>query len=402
MGTGIDAAETTDTRWSVDASELNRRPGSDTGGDAGTRDSSASDAMDTVATRVARCPEPSDDNSSPYLCDDDCGWVSREPAQGFDIPDRPPHGGAQTAEEIRKRFPGGKFPENGGAFGVPVDMEPDKYNSEAWVEYGRDMEIYFAPIQMRSSYGTSSIRVTAVLNYEPVRGVYEHSSNDRSKILDKKTGTSAEFPLDGPIELFDITIPSEAFDRKGRYDIGLGWNVYGDIDRPGGWRRFRVYYGGTKPPKYPCMRRGKLQEVNQDEKAVFKRYFADAALYPGGEYNARNPFEMIEVEPGERVAVRYGVGPLHEHPTAMVLVPFMNGDPLDKRMFAHTPPATSATQVGFRDRFIIELPNKPGEYEIELGMWSLPYLDFKEWTEFDLRTDGMMNGTNHVKFVVKE
>lgn len=362
----------------------------------------ASDIGSDTPMRSRRCPEEEPSNSSPYLCDEDCGFVDRDPAREFRIPDRPEYGGRLTAKELKERFPNGQFPTNGGSLRLPDSAEPNQNHDEAWLRYGQDLRIYFAPVQSRAEYGDSTIKVTVVLNYKPVDATYEHVSGDRRTVLRRVEGHAGEFPVDGPIELIDVTIPSEAFERKGRYDVGIGWNAYGDITRPGGWERIRVYYGGTEPPTHRCVRRGSITDRKDVELSISKRYFADAVVYPGGRHANKGPFDPIEVDAGEQVAVDYGVDPLTDARTAMAIVPMMNGEPLDKRIFAFTPERRGIRKTGFRDRFIVQIPNDPGEYEVELGMWPLPFLDRADWHEFDLASNGHYNGTNHLKFVVKE
>ncbi|MFB6373472.1 MAG: hypothetical protein ABEN55_10230 [Bradymonadaceae bacterium] len=279
--------------------------------------------------------------------------------------------------------------------------------TRGFADPGEDVVIHFATVHPREEYGDSSIEITALLNYRPVDAVYEHYNADRSKVLERHEGIGAGFPIDGEAELIDITIPAEAFDGPGRYDIGLGWEADGPIDFPSTWRSFVVYYGGCKPPSHKCLVRGTKNKENETERKIGDKYYVDGFVYPGGKHQGQGPFE-VQLDEGQTVTVNFSVpGYNRSNPHPYAVVPILRDKPLDQRLLIVTPPKDlDKGGIGYRGSFEVEIPDKPGRYDVEIGIWDAPFLESGVYSELGFgnleQTTGSKFGTNDVTYVVKE
>jgi len=342
-----------------------------------------------------------------YVCSDgENGRVSyTSEKERLPAPDDDFEGGPSTVGEIRERF-GGTLPEKGNSLTLAERHRPDAPLSRGFAEPGEGALIHFGTIHPRDEYGDSTVKVAALLNYRPVEGVYEHYNDDRSDLLERQEGISGTVSIDSEAELVDITLPAEAFDGPGRYDVGLGWEVDGPVDNPSGWRRIVIYYGGCTPPSHECVVRGTQDEANETERAIAKKYFTAGFVYPGGAHAGEGPLE-VRLEEGGRVTVNYSVINYQDPPSrAYALVPTVRDTPLDKRFFAITEPRDNGGVIGHRGSFDIEIPDEPGRYDVEVGVWHSPFLDPGDYSELGLgdvdQTTTSRFGTNDVTYIVEE
>mgnify|MGYP006280030267 CR=1 FL=1 len=282
-------------------------------------------------------------------------------------------------------------------------LKPDDTTNEIYVTPGSDVTIYFATIHPRERYGNSKLTLTALLNYRPVEARYEHYDSRRSQVLDKTKGRNAVFPIDGPIEIVDVTIPSNVFNGKGTYDIGFGWGSSGPVDYAAGWERIHVHYGSCAPATHPCMERAKVARINKDERTIAEKYLAGSYVYPDGRHASRGPFEDIEVEGGREVTIGYSVHS-GESKTSYVVVPLINETPIPRRRYIYAPadPTKAGIYVKGRGEFKLTIPDRPGEYSVELAKWDMPFLRPGEPTDSGLKPVGHLLGSNSVTYVVKE
>ena len=271
------------------------------------------------------------------------------------------------------------------------------------MESGEDVTIYFATIHPRERYGDSKLMLTALLNFEPTDVTYEQYDGRHEDVVREISGSRAIFPVDGAIEIFDITISAKAFDGPGRYDIGFGWGSKGPVDFSVGWRRLYVYYGSCVPKEHPCMKPVEPKEINADERRIGEKYFTGANVYPAGKYANRGPFEEIEVNGGEEVSVTYSISS-HEFDTSWVVVPFVDGKPADKRHYLYTTthPDSRVWDVVARRNFKLTIPQEPGTHTVIVALWDTPYLEHREDAPRDIVPAGAIYGSNRLKFVVPE
>ena len=349
------------------------------------------------------CPRWRNLAKSSYLCTDGQTRVTYgKDRDTFQMPNRTEKSGPITRLELTNKH--GKLPKTARYVGVPSEYEPNDLRTELYVPSGRDVTIYFATIHPRDRYGNSKLQLTTLLNYRPTpEVVYEHYDSRRESVLATKTGISTTFPIDGAVELVDITIPANAFDGPGRYEIGFGWGVRGSIEYPAGWRRMYVFYGGCAPRPHPCMKRTESKLINDVERSIAEKYFAGGYVYPAGKYSDRSPFEDIEVVGGEKVTVNYSIS-AHDYKTTWAVVPIMNAKPLPHRDFVYTPPDPVKRRwyVKSRRSFQIEIPDRPGSYRIAIAMWNRPFLNHGEPTGEKLLPAGRIYGTNIITFVVPQ
>lgn len=366
-----------------------------------------SDAADVRDPSTNHCSVAFASDNEPYVCGSDSSDVHYRPQpNGFAIPDRQDHGGPRTIDQIESFF-GEQLPEEAEFWSLANAHEPDDNSNEGFAVPGDDVKLHFGAIHPRDRYGDSTLRVSVLLNYQPVEALYEHFSPSRNVRRDKVVDTHATFPIGGAVELVDITIPAEAFERTGRYDLGLKWGSDGPVHFSGGTDVIRLYYGGCTPPSHPCAERGELETVNKDERAIAKKYFASGYVYPAGEHSNRLPLERITLSEGKRVEVAYSLHASDEFPIVSVVIPFINGKPLDRRRYvqvARKDGSAPPPVVGHRGRMKIDIPEQPGTYEVYLGIWNFPFLEPGFDPGFGIgelpryRPD---RGTNAVTYVVK-
>ena len=410
----LDSSLAADTASAVkdsrtDGDKGNDRPKSDIDSYSSDSDSASRDTRNHPKTcepsRAPRCPEPNDQNTSPYVCDDDCGTVTYESTGEFEIPDLPASGGPFTAEELKEKL--GGLPNYAVGFKLPADLTTNEDQTDVYAQPGDDITLHFAAVHNRdTSFEGATLELTALLNYQPVEATYKMYNGDRSKILAEKKDIGAEFPVEGTLEIVEITIPASAFDRKGRYDIGFMYSLDG-IDFADGSRLVRVYYGGQTRPDHQCARRGKINKMNEDELEIVQQYFSSGFIYPGANYSESSPLEEIAVSPGEKVAIDYSLFPWTNDAKTAAVVPIVDGKPRNQRMLAYMPQDDDrARTTGFRDRFVVEMPSEPGLHEVELGIWLLPYLDVGEEPGWQLPEvlpwPGKIVGTNELTFRVEK
>jgi len=405
--TNTETGSPADSRDSTDGEETE----DDSVGDTAKHDSEH-DVRDTreetggPPTREPRCPEPTSDNTSPYVCDDDCGTVVDEPSDDYEIPDLPPSQGARTLEEMREEL-GGNLPSGAHVLHAEKGLVTSEDHHEVHAEPEQSITFHFAAIHDRSeSVEGATLELSILVNYRPVIARYESYSPDRSEVLEATEDVAATtIPVSGKVELVDVTIPASAFETDGRYDIAMRYNLDG-IQFADGHTVTRLYYGGDGGPEHRCARRGDIHEMNQHELDIVNKYRTNGYVYPGGKYKNRDVFEEIPVDPGETVAVDYSIGPWSNVAKTAAVVPFVNDRPRGKRMIAHMPPDRDGLVTGFRDRFVLEMPEQPGVYLVELGIWNLPYLEVGEEPGWDmpevLGWNGKSTGTNGVYFKVTE
>ncbi|MFB6375839.1 MAG: hypothetical protein ABEN55_22610, partial [Bradymonadaceae bacterium] len=257
---------------------------------------------------------------------------------------------------------------------------------------------------IREHYGDSTLEVTALLNYRPVEGIYQHYNHDRSTVLERQEGIGAGIPIDGDAELVDITIPADVFDGPGRYDIGLGWEVDGKVDNPSGWRRIVIYYAGCTPPTHECLARGTNHKTNDTELEIMKKYFVDGFVYPGGAYKGKGPFR-VRLDEGGRVTVNFSLFNDQSESRPYAVVPMLRDKPLDQRFLVTTPVRGNDGAIGYRGSFEVEIPDKPGRYDVEVGIWNAPFLEPGNYPDLGFgqieQTSARKLGTNDVTFIVE-
>lgn len=387
-----DATSLSDSRVTDAGKNRDSRADSESMSDA--RDVSPEDGM-------AGCPPSRTFCKSSYVCADGQSKVAyRSGSDAFEKPGRSLDRGPVTRLDLTNRH--SSLPKNARYFGAPSRLEPSDTVRELYASYGRDVKIHFVTMHPRDRYGDSSLKVTVLLNYRPTHEViYEHLDARRSRVVESHVGTDAEFSIDGAVEIVDVTIPSEAFDGPGRYDIGFGWGADGPVDYPAGWRRIYVYYGGCSPLAHPCAEKSKHSKMNDDERTIAQKYLVGGYLYPAGKHSDRGPLEKIEVSGGSEVTLRYSIQP-GEYTTSYVVAPFINDRPTKMRRLFYITPSPPGLYVSARREITLQIPNRPGKYEVDLGMWDAPFLDYRESTRWEIEPAGRNYATNSVTYVVKE
>lgn len=375
-------------------------------GDLGSNTSAPPDTGPPTPLPKAGCPNSQQMATSPFVCENNqkkAATYKAQPSKHIH-PSHPDLGANLTASGIRDDF-GGSLPETAGAFGFPREHQPLSTHNVGFAEFGDDVTVRIATIHPRENYGDSTMFFTALLNYKPTQSTYRHYNGERTKVLKRRTDDHLWIPVDGPIELVDITIPAEAFDRRGRYDLAIGWGDRGPLSYTDRWDSVHIYYGGCSPPDHQCAERGDLHETTEVEQRIRDKYWVTAHVYPHGELKGRDPFKPIQVDAGQEVTIKYSLSVLSNWDTTWMLVPVVNGRPLDKRRHVFVPQHTSEPRkiyLGSPGTFSIPIPDKPGKYEVEIATWNTPYLSYEETgTGLNPRPDNS-TGSNSLIFVVKE
>lgn len=382
------------------------RDSADAGSVKQDTDSESEDAGGSKENPYAGCPLSQAMAEASYVCEPSSNHTVsyRTNNSDYDKPSHPPSTAPTTLQREREHF-GGSLPQNASSIGFGSELEPLRTHDAAYAEWGDDVTLHIATIHPRSSYSPDArIVFTALLNYKPTELEYRHYSDDRSKVLKKSTGTSFEIPIDGPTELVDITVPAEVFDRRGRYDLAFGWAVNDAIKFSESWSSKHIYYGGCSPPPHLCAKPVGVPTGKEATKKIYKGLQATGYVHPVGELAGENPLEPIEVDGGQTVEIEYAILPITDFATTWMLVPMIDGTPLDKRQHVLVPEYPDGKE-GFRfggpGRFEVEIPEKPGRYEVEVATWNLPFLSESEKTTRNLAAN-FASGTNSLFFVVKE
>jgi hypothetical protein len=393
VGTDVGDIAPTDTQFPEDSDSS-----------MGSTGDSGSDSDVYYLRRYAGCPLSQKMAKNPYVCQSPDKETVRYRAIGsaYSQPNHPPVDVPMTLTEATQSF-GGQLPQTGHIFALGRNLQPLVTHEAGYAEWGDDVTLHIATVHPRSEYKNTTIFFTALLNYQPTVSTYKHFSENRSEVLKQVTGRSIRIPLDGPIEIIEITIPAEAFDSRGRYDLAFGWGNRGPVEFSDEWDSLDIYYGGCSPPKHKCAKPTKIREATQETLRVYKKYMATSFLHPAGKLDGENPFEPIEVKGGQTVEIEYAVLPMSNYNTTIMFVPFINGEPLDKRWHSEIPEFPD-DGTGFlfagRNQFRVRIPDEPGKYEVELASWYRPFLSADE-----LRHKWAPNssdGSNSLMFVVKE
>lgn len=240
-----------------------------------------------------------------------------------------------------------------------------------------DVRIYFASLHSASSFENSKLTLTLLVDYRPVDVVFEHLSEDRNRVIERSVGSGAQFPIDEDVEIVDITLPAEEIARDGVHDLGIAYRFETPIEEYASAYPIRLFRAGYERPLHPCFPMGKIgSTLEAVKKIVSSDGPFDAFVYPSSGFAKYEDLHSLKASPGESVEIRWVLeGFRTDYHMPMVLVPLLNGKALDWREFviAHSVDVGIAptTAKGTLD---LELPHKPGVYELHLGTWTSPFL----------------------------
>jgi hypothetical protein len=244
-----------------------------------------------------------------------------------------------------------------------------------------------------------------LLNYKEVDAKIENWNPERTKLEGEKTGATATFEIDDDVEHYDFTIPAEAFDGPGRYDIAVLLSGTGEPNTGSVSQNFTVFYGSCEPQPMTCFHEGEVDGENEVEKVISKEFYTDSYLYPVGDLAGKNPLERIKVAPGQEITLRYRfiVGSMDK---LVVAVPLLNGEPVGEPQYTYLPSEPGPDSniefpVGAGRRIILTVPEEPGDYTVELAQFTTPFLTRAEADLLDLATTGFSWGSNHLTFRVE-
>jgi len=376
-------------------------------------DSSGSDAIDTRVSPDAPAAR------SPYICDADGGRVKRPaPDREFEKPERPDPGRAPTAESIEAEF-GSEIPAAGSILNAPKRLEPGNSRAEGLYAYAdppreESVVLHFASLHPKGAeVDGEQVSLTLLLNYRPVEATFTHYSDDRSEVLERVEGSSAQFPIDGPAEIFDLRVPSEEFRDGFIHDLALGYQWGGgEMHEITKFRRIRVYYGGYRRPAHDCLPLGNRQRRTDRDEAL-KSIGETAVIAPkDADAGEASRDSAIPARRGEEITVEYRLTTAvsgRYRPTAMI--PLVDGKPLGGPRFVVALPNRPRTAFNITDQgsFTVEMPETSGEHVVQLGTWRDPYLqpddepgspDGLESQRIKVRRDALF-GSNVLRFDVE-
>ncbi len=335
---------------------------------------------------------PVDDGShlegpdSDYICSVENGVVrdSREYSM-FGVPEPEGEVGPFTAadlyDELESGLPDGAFLNRATASG---ELGARVGSKELYARSGQDVHLYFGYVNERDTHPGTKMRSTVFVNYSHVQATYKNLSRDRTEVERESEGKTFQFTVDDDVELLDIIIPAEAFDRAGQYDIAVVSEAVGEnpAEYGGASEIFRLYHEGFEKPDHPCLVQGQLVERSPLEEEMLQWHELRSfgfTVYPTSATTMLEILEDVVVDPGETIEFRHFVGPSFNgvYPTAFVAIPLIGGKAAGEPIYGTTPPALTSEEsrmVAHRGSLEITAPTEPGTYEFEIMAWAEPFL----------------------------
>ena len=349
------------------------------------------------------------DNLSSYICDEDGGWVHPPaPDKNFEKPELQRSKTAMTVGEIRNHFRG-ELPEAGSMMTAAPHLRPGtKIPRELYALLREDVVLHLATIHPTDRLDDAVLTLTVLVNYRPVTATYEKWNDSRTRVLESVRETGATFDVSRDVELVDVTVPADRFQYRGIHDLAVMYKVDGDVEVGPRLRRMRLYRGSYDRPPHPCLEMGmaKPEPLSEFEKEIDRHSdFVYSLVYPKG-VDEYSDLKRVEARPGETVEVSYV---LRTYPGDEVkpyaLVPLLNGRPVDWRDYVvarKTPDRFAFSPATKRGTFEVQLPDEPGEYELQLGTWYNPFLLPSDRPGHGIRAEGFpARGSNTFTFHVR-
>lgn len=319
----------------------------------------------------------------PNPCD---GMVDYPPDnRDFSKPERAGQLVPLTRERMLQKY-NGAFPRQGISFQPAGWLEPstDYFDSTLFARRDEAVTIRFAYVQDSATVPDETVWLTASLlvNYKPVELELTRWNMDRSAPLNVERGTGFQFQVEGDAELFDLSIPAGVLDEGQMYElssiIDVGTNAgkhhVSSLDR------HALLYGGYNRASHPCFEPPLDEEWTDRELAISRDGGAPSAvapvvLFPASmQDNAALDQGVFPAQPGQRITMNISLpnlGNPQRPPKPAVLVPLLDGQPLDERwyVFHSSKAGGDRPLVSARKQFEVQVPEEPGLYRVMVGSW---------------------------------
>lgn len=395
------------------------------GGDVTISDSSAKMNTGDTHESVPDVYPYTPDAKSPWVEASNCTGKKSFPKvyRNFYKPDRPSQGPIPTRSVIEGRFGENSSPRTVVGIMPDDNLEPLQTSwTNLHANPGQDVRIHLA-VHETPFEKDQYIHVSVLRDYEPVDADYRLLGPEAKSVRKKVVTTGLRFPMDESTEVFDVTIPADAFDEHRMYDLAL-MLVLEEANSLGveivAGQRFPLFYGGYRREPRPCAHPPLNDGQNEFEKTLVNEpyYFSVEAFmaFPGGLSDPNKvPIysDMARLEQRQPAIlnataghwVRAGYRPI-------VLVPFVDGRPVDRREYV-TVNSEGSSQfpedflVDARVQFPISIPRDGSPHHTMVVGWPDPFrfaTDFDgerkiiqiNGTEREVRVDTL--GSNIVRF----
>jgi hypothetical protein len=336
------------------------------------RDSTDRDTSDELPTYFFR---------DQYLCDSAQSPTPKlESSRPFSESTR--GGGGPLSQQDVLDARGGVIDADGSWMSAPSELAPGPNGYALWAKDGEDIILYTGAFTKETDLDGARLKVTAMVDYEPVMATYRMWDPDRQEILEERTSTGISLAIDTQVEVVDIVIASETFDEDRMYELSVA-HVLGrhGITLGRHFARVTLYKGAYDLPTHPCMEPVRSTPYTSVEQDILRSgNFGTVTLYPTPLESAEDLDELIPAEPGQTIPLDFFVrNSTLSNPKSIGLVPTLNGEPLDKRWFLFRPGyESSGESVLYRGHFEVTLGQEPGIYEVMMTRWELPFMPIED------------------------
>lgn len=397
----------------------------DTQGDALDTSTPDTFAGDTAARDIASDTEDTSldsDGSSSSVEYDPARWADTEancegetqlpPSfdQEFSRPSIEPIETARTRGEILGAVGGGL--QAVGVNGAKELLARNTIVSNLYANEGDDVRFHayvyhdFTSDQLRS-YRHS---LTLLMDYEPVQASYFQMSDDRTEVLKEWSNvTGVAIDATRKVEIVDIEVPAEAFEKGRTYEIAIGIkSASPESVSVETFRRFPLHYGGFERGAKPCVSEATRSPLVGVESEMVQ-YFSSSTFAFFGQFS-RGPDlrKRYEVSPGETIDAYVSLRG-NGSPTEVVMVPVLNGKPLGSTWWTDQGGNTGGIPVNVdaRRHIKFEMPTAFGDYDFHVFSWEDPFkmpvsLEGDKIDDISYGGENWIRGSNTLRFRVVE